>query len=131
MKIGVGKMWVGLAATTTVVVAAITSLSALIAGGPTPRHNGTLANPSDYEVQNFGDFCFEPDVFNISGENRTFTIQLQIGDEFSEVHTDTLEDGGRSHLHLFAGYWAPGPEQLRLIHLADTQPCTLLVFDDA
>jgi|GEM_PF-1453003 len=129
MKVGVGKVWVGLAATTTCIVAAITSLSGFISGGPTPRFDGTLASESDYEVQNFGDFCFEPDVFNVSGETKTFTIQLQIGDEFSEPHHDTLDDGERSHLHLFAGYWSPGAEQLRLVHLADTQPCALLVFD--
>jgi len=129
MKVGVGKMWVGLAATATVIVAAITSFSGFLSGGPTPQYDGTLASESDYEVQNFGDFCFKPDVFNVSGETRTFTIQLQIGDEFSETHTDTLDDGESSHLHLFAGYWSTGVEHLRLVHLADTQPCTLLVFD--
>lgn len=76
------------------------------------------------------DFCFEPDVFNTSGEVKHFAFQLQLGSEYSEVQFKELQPGALAHLHIFDSYWTPGPEQDRLIALAGREPCTLLVFDE-
>jgi len=94
------------------------------------RHDGTLADPADYRIEGFDNFCFEPDVFNISGEQKTFAFQLLLGAEYSEVHTHTLDDGRFAHLHIFKGFWTPGEEQDRLISLAAVAPCELLVFEE-
>lgn len=115
-------------------LAAVLGLAVMAAMGtrdsPTSRHEGTLADAADYEIQGFDNFCFEPDVFNVSGETKTFAIQLQVGAEYSEVHTYTLDDGRFAHLHIFEGFWTPGEEQQRLIVLAEVASCQLLVFDE-
>jgi len=122
-----------LAVTAMVVIAAlVVSLGASFATASSAheRHGATLADPSDYRIEAFDDFCFEPDVHNTTDEAKSFAFQLQIGDEYSEVLRREVNPGRLAHLHIFVGYWTPGPEQDRLIELAASAPCTLLVFDE-
>lgn len=95
------------------------------------RHTAPLADPSDYRIDSLEIICFEPDVYNISDEVKTFAFQLQVGDEFSEVQVNEVQPGGLAHLHIFEGYWSPGPEHDRLVKLAEREPCNLWVFDAA
>lgn len=104
------------------------------AGGAEGLVSGQPADPADYRIDSMDGFCWEPDVFNTSGQSRHFEFQLQVGQEpgkvmYSETHSATLAPGERAHLHVMDAYWSVTKMHFEVVALARTSGCTLHVFD--
>lgn len=117
------------------VAAAVCALFVAIATGcGSGAYSGTLAEPGTFLVLNAEFLCFEPDVVNVSGQQKTFAVQLELGNpdgsiEYSEIHEATLANGEPVHLHILDAYWEPGSDAPGLEVQAAEYGCSVVVYD--